>query len=752
MESTKVKVLATTLVVMCVLITAFRVYSPRGFQRYLPIRPAEQRIQVDGENWKQLLSWNFINGPCPSGWGWGDWRTTDGTLALRNDDGVATTYFTPVDHGGDFILETDVMLVPIDQARPTELHVNTRDSARLTNECGMALFGGDHHGYLRNTVNGKHYLLEKIDTGIDFEFGSWYKVRLKYLAGRISAFVNGTQVAAPTERYPSTLYGEPHLAVTNGIAYFRNVKVYAKTGYPADLTRRSFRSATSGATVHAQTLSAPGNWLASALTLPWSSGGSEAGENERLVQLAGPPHLAMTVPILPSPQDRLVKVLKYVFYLIVFLVSVYVVRHYIFTINRLCGRQRHPYLDIDTARWPKVTVLIPAHNEEEVIGEILEALLEVDYPVGQLSILPIDDRSRDATGEIIDHFAARFPDRITPYHRKGGMAGKAAALVDAMKLVDDDFVLVFDADYIPGQGLVKQLMAPFFDPEVGSVMGRVVPHNVNANLLTRMLDLERSGGYQVDQQARMNLRLVPQYGGTVGGIRVKALESVGGWRTDSLAEDTDATYRLLLGGWKTVYQNRSECYEQVPESWRSRMSQIFRWARGHNQTLMRYFFRLLGNRRTRFAERLDGSMLLGIYWVSPVMLLGWLVGSILWYLGVNKPGLIIILAVTTYSAVGNFAIFFEIATAAHIDGTRGRIKLLPFVFLGFLVSLVSVTRATLTQVFVRRKSGKVEWEKTQHNGRPGNGNGVAEEIRNDIKNGNGITIRKKNRQQDRREE
>ena len=87
--------------------------------------------------------------------------------------------------------------------------------------------------------------------------------------------------------------------------------------------------------------------------------------------------------------------------------------------------------------------------------------------------------------------------------------------------------MVFDADYIPGPRLLKQLVAPFFDAEVGAVMGRVVPLNVGESLLTRLLDLERAGGYQVDQQARMNLRLIPQYGGTVGGVRRVALRAGG---------------------------------------------------------------------------------------------------------------------------------------------------------------------------------------------------------------------------------
>ncbi|MCP5067099.1 MAG: glycosyltransferase family 2 protein, partial [bacterium] len=231
--------------------------------------------------------------------------------------------------------------------------------------------------------------------------------------------------------------------------------------------------------------------------------------------------------------------------LIIVLICIYLVRHFAFTLNRLFGRQRHPYLDIDCAEWPPVTVLVPAHNEELVIGQLLQSLTEVDYPHERLTIMPIDDRSKDGTAGIVEDFAARHPDLIKPFYRREGKPGKGAALVDATELVETDIMLVFDADYIPGRGLIKQLTAPCFDPEVGAVMGRVVPRNVDVNLLTRILDLERAGGYQVDQQARMNRHLIPQYGGTVGGIRKPALLAAGGWNEDCLAEDTDATYRLL---------------------------------------------------------------------------------------------------------------------------------------------------------------------------------------------------------------
>jgi len=366
---------------------------------------------------------------------------------------------------------------------------------------------------------------------------------------------------------------------------------------------------------------------------------------------------------------------------VVVLICIYTIRHYCFTVSRLVGQQRHPYVDVDTAEWPPVTVLIAAHNEEAVVGDILTALLEVDYPAEKLAIVPVNDRSVDRTREIIDSYVVRYPGRITPFHRSGGKPGKAAALKDAMAYVNTEIMLVFDADYVPGKALIRQLASPFFDPEVGSVMGRVVPLNVGKKLLTRILDLERSGGYQVDQQARMNLHFVPQYGGTVAGIRKSALDEIGGWNENTLAEDTDLTYRLLLAGWKTVYENRAECYEEVPERWPVRVRQIMRWAKGHNQAMVGYSAALLRSHNVSWWERFDGLLLLGVYMMAPVLLLGWLLAIVLFYLGAPVGGGIAVLGLAAFTTLGNFAAFFEIAAAARLDGSRGRIQLLPLTFL-----------------------------------------------------------------------
>ena len=401
------------------------------------------------------------------------------------------------------------------------------------------------------------------------------------------------------------------------------------------------------------------------------------------------------------------------------LIFIYMLRHLFFTLNRVFGRQRHPYLDIDTATWPSVTVLVPAHNEEQVLGEALEALLAVDYPHESLTIMPIDDRSSDGTRAIVNVYANSNPDLVRPFLRNDGMPGKAAAIKDAMSIVDSEIIVMFDADYLPGRGLIKQLVAPMFDPEIGAVMGRVVPHNSASNLLTRLLDMERAGGYQVDQQARMNLHLVPQFGGSVGSVRVSALNAVGGWRETALAEDTDLTYRLLLHGYKTAYENRSECYEEVPEHWQERHRQIMRWARGHNDVALRYLLPLLRSDKVRWYERLDALLLLGVYLMAPILVLGWMCALALFFLGeqILPPAIVVVASMVVFMALGNFATFFEVAAALYLDGRRRAIRLLPLSFLNFLVSLVNITRATLKSlVFANGSKGRLHWAKTRHYG------------------------------------
>ena len=406
--------------------------------------------------------------------------------------------------------------------------------------------------------------------------------------------------------------------------------------------------------------------------------------------------------------------------LMFFIIVAYFIRHYVFTINRFFARQKISYNDIIDDNAISITVLVPMHNEEKVVAGSFEALRRCEYPRDKFEVIAINDHSSDKTKDIVDFYIERSKNEpgewptLTALHRYSGARGKQHAINDAMKIAKGDIILVFDADYVPPVSILRSLSICFKDPEVGAVMGRVVPINAAANLLTRMQDLERSGGYQVDQQARYNLGLVPQYGGTVGGFRKDLVLALGGFKGNVLAEDTELTFRLLLNGWKVAYANRAECYEEAPETWQVRARQIRRWSRGHNQVLFAYLWPILRTPNLDFWEKVDGVLLLCIY-VLPLMwwlsLLDMLVLLFLGELSLISGALPLILSIV-YGCIGNFAPFYELAMAAMLDGSSERVRLLPYFLYYFAFSLWYTAVGAVEAVIDRISGRTIEWKKT----------------------------------------
>lgn len=391
----------------------------------------------------------------------------------------------------------------------------------------------------------------------------------------------------------------------------------------------------------------------------------------------------------------------------------YASRHAIFTWSRLYHRPR-PYYDyIWDQDLPPLSVIIPMHNEELVATRVLHALIQSDYPKEKLEIIPIDDHSEDNTPQILGHFSSMYP-YIKPIYRRSGVRGKPAAINDALVLASHEIVLIFDADYEPPRDILRKLAAAFIDPEVGAVMGRVVPSNTQAGLLARLLDLERAGGYQVDQQARYTLGLIPQYGGTVGGFRRSLVRALGGFDTRILAEDTDITFRLYIQGWHVAYANSAECYEEVPATWEARLRQLRRWARGHTQTFFRYCLPLIRSPYLSPYQKIDGLLVLAIYFTPLLLISSLMANFILFLIGkvwIETTLLLGFLSVA-FNAFGNFAPFYQIGAAGLLDGARERIQLLPFLFFAFLFNAWTVTLGIASAIVDIVQRRIPQWEKT----------------------------------------
>ena len=407
----------------------------------------------------------------------------------------------------------------------------------------------------------------------------------------------------------------------------------------------------------------------------------------------------------------------------ILVLTLYAIRHYVFAMSRLSLRQPREWMEFTGFVLPRISVLVPMHNEEAVAADILQALVEGDYDWEKLEILAINDRSTDRTREIIDEFAAQYPI-IKAIHHEKGSGGKGAGLQFATARATGEVLLLFDADYFPGRSMIKQLAAPFCDPEVGAVMGRVVPHNTGRTVLTELLSMERAAGYQVGQQARYNLGLTPQFGGTVGGVRASALLAVGGWNAESLTEDTDLTFRLIARGWKVAYANRAECYEEVPETWEVRTRQIARWATGHTDCLHRLWPSLIRSRALSYWEKVDALFVLACYLTAPVLVLGWLASLVLFFSpqGHSVPVLAIALAFAGYQMFGNQATFYELGVAALLDGAARRVLLMPLNLFNFFASTGAICRALLRFYLTKIwGAGGPRWHRTKRYRENGNG-------------------------------
>ena len=241
---------------------------------------------------------------------------------------------------------------------------------------------------------------------------------------------------------------------------------------------------------------------------------------------------------------------------------------------------------------PSLSVIVPAFNEAKVINKTIHSLLASSVI---LEVIVIDDGSKDNTSQVVSDEFGTNP-RVKLFTLSNG--GKARALNYGIKQANSEIVLLLDADTILASNAPELLLRHFQDARVAAVAGNAKVGN-RINLLTRWQALEYITAQNLERRALARLGCITVVPGAIGAWRRTVITDLGGFTTDTLAEDADLTMRLLRMGFKISYEPLAYAYTEAPDTVNGFLKQRFRWMFGTLQAAFK-------QRDTLFQHRYQG--------------------------------------------------------------------------------------------------------------------------------------------------
>jgi cellulose synthase/poly-beta-1,6-N-acetylglucosamine synthase-like glycosyltransferase len=360
--------------------------------------------------------------------------------------------------------------------------------------------------------------------------------------------------------------------------------------------------------------------------------------------------------------------------------------------------------------FPRVAVLIPAHNEDKVIGRTLAAMLAFDYPADRYEVVVVDDGSSDDTAAIVAGLAARDSRiRLVNVPPGEGGRGKSRALNIGLAHTDAGFIAVYDADNTPEPPALRYLVAQLLlHPKLGAVLGKFRTVNKDRNLLTRFINVETLSFQSIVQAGRWALFHVSTLPGTNFVIRRELIEALGGWDEDAITEDSEMSIRVYMEGYRIKVIPYAVTYEQEPETWRVWFRQRTRWVRGNNYVATKFVREIPRFKSKRLA--IEVLYLASLYYVFFVAIV---VSDLLFLLSV--AGLVAIPLPGPYTAVWVLAFLLfimEILLALSYDreDSLGKIGLIVLAYFTYCQLWIVVVARALWLDFVRRTERT--WVKT----------------------------------------
>ncbi|MDD2401883.1 MAG: glycosyltransferase family 2 protein [Clostridia bacterium] len=239
----------------------------------------------------------------------------------------------------------------------------------------------------------------------------------------------------------------------------------------------------------------------------------------------------------------------------------------------------------------KLAIIVPAHNEEVVIGSLVDNLTSLDYPKELYDVFVIADNSDDNTATVARAHGASVYERTNSEQRGKGFALEwfFAKLYNMPKKYDA--VVVFDADNLVHSQFLKHMNNHLCN---GSkiVQGYIDAKNPLDTWVTSAFAMSFWVANRMLQLARYNLGLSSYLGGTGMVISLDVLRKIG-WGATSLTEDLEFSFKALLLGYKTSWAHEAKVYDEKPLTFNQAWKQRKRWALGHVELFRKYSMKFI---------------------------------------------------------------------------------------------------------------------------------------------------------------
>lgn len=238
---------------------------------------------------------------------------------------------------------------------------------------------------------------------------------------------------------------------------------------------------------------------------------------------------------------------------------------------------------------PKVSVIVPAWNEEQGVITTVETLLKSTYH--NMEILIVDNASKDNTAKnslalIATHIntQSNLPssEHITVKYFYESAQGKGHALNTGLSNATGDLIVSIDADcFIPPE-TIQNFVTHFEDPTVMAAVGNVRIGNTDTILgVIQYLEFLFSFYFKKAESLVNTIYII---GGAAGAFRREIFSQIGQYSTTNITEDIELSVRIQTAGMRIVYASDALVYTEGTTTLSGLMKQRLRWKRGRFET------------------------------------------------------------------------------------------------------------------------------------------------------------------------